>query len=259
MRKFLIATATATIAVAALLAVSVVSASADDETPTPPSLSWSFDGPFGTFDRAALQRGFQVYKEVCSNCHSMKYVTYGDLTALGYTEAQVKAIAAGVKVQDGPNKAGDMFERPGIPSDHFKAPFANEEAARANFGGALPPDFSLIAKARKYGPNYIVAILTGFRDPPAGVKVPTAHYYNTYFPNHMIAMPPPLTDGAVTYADGTKPTVHQMARDVATFLVWASDPNLEQRHRLGFKVIAFLVVLAGIFYFAKRRIWADVH
>lgn len=255
MRKFLIATAT----LAALVTCSAAVTASAADAPTPPRLSWSFDGPFGTFDRAALQRGFQVYREVCSNCHSMKYLTYGDLTQIGYTEAQVKAIAASVKVQDGPNKEGNMFERPGRPSDHFKSPFPNEEAARANFGGALPPDFSLIAKARKYGPDYIVAILTGFRNPPAGVKVPPGRYYNTYFPGHMIAMPPPLTDGAVTYADGTKASVHQMARDVATFLVWASDPSLEERHQLGFKVIVFLVILAGIFYFAKKRIWADVH
>ena len=257
MRKFLIILSGA-VALAATVAGFTAQASAAD-MPTPPKRSWSFDGPFGTFDLASLQRGYQVYKEVCSNCHSMKYVAFRNLADLGYSEAQIKTLAAQIKVTDGPNKAGDMYQRPGRPSDYFPAPFANDNAARANFNGALPPDLSLIAKARKGGPDYIVALLEGFTNPPPGFKVPDGRYYNEYFPGHKIAMPPPLTAGAVTYSDGTKATLDQEARDVANFLMWTAEPKLEERHRVGIKVILYLVVLAGVFYFAKRKIWSDVH
>ena len=229
------------------------------EAPTPPELHWSFQGIFGTYDRAALARGFQVYKEICSVCHSMNLMHYRNLQDIGFSADQVKEIAASVQVTDGPNDAGDMFERPGRPSDTFKPPFANENAARAANNGALPPDLSLIVKARKGGPDYVHGILTGFVDAPAGVKVAQGMYYNEYFPGHQIAMPPPLSDGAVTYPDGTKATVDQMSSDVSNFLAWASEPKLEERHFMGVKSVLFLIVLTVLLYGAKRKIWAAVH
>ena len=229
------------------------------EAPTPPELHWSFQGIFGTYDRAALARGFQVYKEICSACHSMNLMHYRNLQDIGFSEDQVKQIAASVQVTDGPNDAGDMFERPGRPSDTFKPPFANENAARAANNGALPPDLSLIVKARKGGPDYVDGILTGFSDPPADMKMAQGMYYNKYFPGHQIAMPPPLYDGAVTYPDGTKATVDQMASDVSNFLAWASEPKLEERHFIGVKSVLFLIVLTVLLYGAKRKIWAAVH
>jgi ubiquinol-cytochrome c reductase cytochrome c1 subunit len=235
-------------------------ARAQEEVPPPPHQSWSFEGVFGTYDQAALQRGFQVYKEVCSACHPVKHLYYRDLTEIGYTEDQVKGIAAQAQVTDGPNDQGEMYQRPGKPSDPIASPFANDQAARAANNGALPPDLSLIVKAREGGPDYVYAILTGFKDPPAGFKMQPNMNYNEYFPGHQIAMPPPLTtDGQLTYADGTKATVPQMAHDVTTFLAWAAEPNLNERHRMGAKVILFLVIAAGVFYAAKRRIWAALH
>ena len=229
------------------------------EAPTLPELHWSFQGIFGTYDRAALARGFQVYKEICSACHSMNLMHDRNLQDIGFSEDQVKQIAASVQVTDGPNDAGDMFERPGRPSDTFKPPFANENAARAANNGALPPDLSLIVKARKGGPDYVDGILTGFSDPPADMKMAQGMYYNKYFPGHQIAMPPPLSDGAVTYPDGTKATVDQMASDVSNFLAWASEPKLEERHFMGVKSVLFLIVLTVLLYGAKRKIWAAVH
>ena len=233
------------------------------EGPSLPRQSWSFDGPFGTFDRGELQRGYQVYKEVCSSCHSMSLVAFRNLADAGgpgFTEAEVKSLAAQFQIQDGPNDDGDMFDRPGLASDHFKAPFANDKAARAANNGALPPDLSLMAKARVGGPSYVHAVLTGYGEAPADVKVAQGLYYNKYFPGNAIAMPQPLnSEGQVTYADGTKASVNQMARDVSAFLMWTAEPKLEERHRLGLQVLAFLVILGGLFYFAKRRVWADVH
>lgn len=228
------------------------------ETEAPPSQNWSFDGMFGTYDQAAMQRGFQVFQNICSNCHATKYLAFRDLTALGYNEDEVKAIAAGYQVQDGPNDQGDMFERPGRPSDHRPPPFPNEQAARSANGGALPPDLSLMAKAREYGPDYIYGILTGYEEPPAGVTVPEGMHYNKYFPGHMIAMPPPLTDDAVQYEDGTKATVAQEASDVTQFLMWLAEPKLEQRKETGVKALLFLIILAGVLYAYKRKVWADV-
>jgi ubiquinol-cytochrome c reductase cytochrome c1 subunit len=224
-----------------------------------PQQRWSFQGIFGTYDRAALQRGFQVYKEICSNCHSMNLVHYRDLQNIGFSEDQVKQIAASVQVTDGPNDAGDMFERPGKPSDPFKAPFPNDNAARAANNGALPPDLSLMAKARPGGPDHIYGIMTGYGEPPAGVTIAEGMNYNKYFPGHQIAMPPPLSDGAVTYADGTKATVDQMAHDVANFLAWTAEPKLEERHLIGVKTVLFLIVLTALLYGVKRKIWAAVH
>jgi ubiquinol-cytochrome c reductase cytochrome c1 subunit len=236
-----------------------------------PHQQWSFEGPLGTYDEATLQHGFQVYKEVCAVCHALKHVACRDLTEIGYGEDQVKGIAAqfapgppgGVPVQvtdAQPNDQGQMVQRPARPSDFFVPPFPNDQAARAANNGALPPDMSLLVKARDGGPDYVYGIATGFKDAPAACKLGANMYWNEYFPGHQIAMPPPLTaDGQVTYADGTKPTIKQMAADVTTFLAWASEPNLNERHRMGAKVILFLLVAAGLFYAAKRRIWAKIH
>ncbi len=243
---------------AALLALGAAAAQAQE---APPLLTqqWSFDGPFGTYDRAAAQRGLQVYEEVCSRCHSLNLLHYGDLAGLGYTEEQVKAIAAQKQVTDGPNDQGEMYQRPGRPSDKFVAPFPNEKAARAALNGALPPDLSLIIKAREGGANYVYSILNGYKEPPPGFKLSDNMQYNEYFPGHQIAMPPPLAGNDVTYADGTKATLQQEAHDVATFLTWASEPTMEERKRTGAKVIIFLAVMTIALYGAKRRIWADVH
>jgi ubiquinol-cytochrome c reductase cytochrome c1 subunit len=189
----------------------------------------------------------------------MNLMHYRNLQDIGFSEDQVKQIAASVQVTDGPNDAGDMFERPGRPSDTFKPPFANENAARAANNGALPPDLSLIVKARKGGADYVHGILTGYSDPPADMKMAEGMNYNKYFPGHQIAMPPPLSDGAVTYPDGTKATVDQMASDVSNFLTWASEPKLEERHFIGVKSVLFLIVLTVLLYGAKRKIWAAVH
>jgi ubiquinol-cytochrome c reductase cytochrome c1 subunit len=252
-------------AVAALSLGLSFSARAEEE-PSLPKQDWSFYGVFGTFDRAAAQRGFQVYKDVCSACHSMHLLFYRDLGGggatdggIGISEDEVKAIAAEVQVTDGPNDQGDMFQRPGRPSDRFVSPFPNEQAARSSNNGALPPDLSLIVKARKGGPDYVYGILTGFKDAPAGFTVNPGMYYNETFAGHQIAMPPPLSDGAVTYADGTNATVPQMAHDVVTFLAWAANPELESRHRVGVKVVIFLLILTGLLYAVKRKVWSDVH
>jgi len=251
--------------VAALAAVLVLAlglggaARAEEKAPKPPHQQWSFDGVFGTYNRAALQRGFQVYKEVCSTCHGVKHLYFRDLEQIGYSEEQVKGIAAQVEVTDGPNEQGEMFQRPARPSDPIPGPFANDEAARAANNGALPPDLSLITKAREGGPDYIAALLTGFKDPPAGMKMNPNMSYNEFFPGHQIAMPPPLAPDQVKYADGTAATVPQMAHDVVTFLAWAADPTLDERHRMGFKVMLFLIVATGVFYAAKRKIWSRIH
>ena len=225
-----------------------------------PEEKWRFDGPLGTFDRAELQRGFLVYKEVCAGCHSLKYLAYRNLAEIGFSAAEVKAIAAQVQVTDGPNEQGEMFQRPGLPADRFKSPFANEKAARAANNGAYPPDLSLITKARVGGPDYTYAVLIGYDDPPAGVLLADGMSYNRYFPGHQIAMPQPLaSDGQVDYADGTEASVARMARDVTAFLHWAAEPKLEERKRLGLKVGLFLLVLTGLFYLVKRKVWAAAH
>jgi cytochrome c1 len=245
--------------------------------PVPPRQSWSFSGPFGQFDRGQLQRGFKVYKEVCSVCHGMKFVAFRDLESLGYSEGQVKAIAGEYKIQDGPNDQGDMFERDGRPADYFPTPWPNENAARARYNG-IPPDMSVLAKARSYsrgfpwfvfdmftqfqeqGPDYIHALMTGYKDkPPASVTLPPGSFYNEYFPGHAIAMPPPLTDKRVDYTDGSPTTVDQYGKDVAAFLVWASEPSMEARKRIGFQVMIFLIVLSTLLYFTKKKVWADAH
>lgn len=224
-----------------------------------PGQSWSFAGAFGTFDRASLQRGYQVYKEVCASCHSMNLIRFRDLGALGFNEDEIKAIAAEYEATDGPNDQGEMFQRPARPSDKFKAPFANDNAARAANNGALPPDLSLMAKARRGGPNYTYALMTGYSDPPPGATLMDGMSYNKFFPGHQIAMPKPLNPDQVTFADGTKSTVEQMSHDVSTFLAWTAEPELEARKRLGVKVILFLIILTGLLYATKRKVWGAVH
>lgn len=234
-------------------------ASSVGEAPELPEVEWSFDGFFGTFDRGAAQRGLHVYQEVCAACHSLSLVAYRDLEAIGFTEDQVKAIASAVQVADGPNDEGEMFERPGRPSDRFRAPFPNEQAARAANNGALPPDLSLMAKARAGGPSYAYGLLTGYADPPPDFQLQEGMNYNLYFPGHQIAMPPPLSDGQVEFADNTEATVPQMAHDVVTFLMWTAEPKLEVRKQTGVKAVLFLCVLSLLLYACKRKIWAAVH
>jgi ubiquinol-cytochrome c reductase cytochrome c1 subunit len=223
-----------------------------------PNANFSFAGFFGTFDRGAAQRGLQVYKEVCAACHGMYQLSYRNLLEIGLSEDQVRAIAATFEVRDGPNDMGEMFDRPARLSDRFRRPFANELAARAANNGAYPPDLSVIAKARPNGANYLHALLTGYVDPPAGFTVAEGMHYNAYFPGHQIAMPAILNPDQVQYADGTAATVDQMARDVSTFLAWAAEPETEQRRAMGVRIILFLIVLGGLTYAVKRKIWADV-
>ena len=222
-----------------------------------PHESWSFSGPFGTFDRAAAQRGFQVYKEVCSNCHSMKEAYYRNLDGIGLSPGQIKAIAASVTVPT-IGDDGQPAERPALPADHFRSPFANELAARAALNGALPPDLSVIVKAREGGPDYVYGILTGYADPPPTMKMGDGMYYNKMYPGHQIAMPQPLQPDQVTYADGTKATLDQEAHDVVTFLTYIANPEMEQRKRIGVKIMLFLAMLTGVTYAVKRKVWSDV-
>jgi ubiquinol-cytochrome c reductase cytochrome c1 subunit len=233
-------------------------------------IKWSFEGPFGMYDRASLQRGFQVYKEVCSACHSLKRVAFHNLNDPGgpsFTEAEVKALAAGFKVPAEPNDQGLTYDdsgqrltRPGTPADYLPGPFENDKAARVANNGALPPDLSVIIKAREGGPDYVYSILTGFNLPmPATERMAANMNYNPYFPGHQIAMPPPLSDGMVTYADGTKATIDQMARDVVAFLSWAAEPKMEERKQLGFAVMIYLVVLSGLLYLSYQRVWRGKH
>jgi len=248
------------LALAGAAMLSVGAAQAQEAAPLPDE-HWSFEGIFGTYDRAELQRGFQVYTQVCSACHALKHLLYADLggpTGLGYSTDEVKAIAAQAQVPD-INDQGEATQRPGRPSDHIAEPFPNDKAARAANNGALPPDLSLIVDAREGGARYVYGILTGFRDPPPGVKVAKGMHYNVQFPGHQIAMPPPLADNTVDYADGTKAALQQEAHDVTAFLTWASDPKMEPRKHTGVKVILFLLIATAFAYVVKRRIWADVH
>jgi cytochrome c1 len=264
---------------ASLAAVGTRTASAQ-EAEAPPRQHWSFHGPFGTYDPAQLQRGFKIYREVCSTCHSLKLLAFRNLAdpgGPGFSEAQAAAIAAGFQVTDGPNDKGEMFQRPGKLADYFPPPFPNDQAARAALGGGLPPDMSVLAKARSTeagfpqfiidaftqyqegGPDYIHAILNGYEDPPPGVAVAPGTQYNKYFPGHAIKMPKPLSDGQVEYTDGTPATLDQYAKDISAFLMWAAEPKLDERKRLGFQVFIFLIVLTGLLYFTKRRVWHDIH
>lgn len=263
------------LALTALLATSgaALAQTADLSQPeAPQSVHWSFEGVFGQYDRAQLQRGFQVYKEVCSSCHSLNRVSFADLSYENggsgmFSTAQAKAIAASYKIPAGPNDKGETTDasgqplmRAGILADHFPAPFPNEEAARTANGGALPPDQSLLVKARDGGPQYVYSIVVGDgTHPPAGFKVTDGKYYDPYFAGRNIGMPPPLRDDSVTYTDGTKATVDQEAKDVVAFLSWASEPKLEERHQLGFGVMLFMFLLSGMLYLSYRKLWKDQH
>jgi ubiquinol-cytochrome c reductase cytochrome c1 subunit len=284
-------------ALAAALSIALGSAAAaqeEQETPHyplehPAYIDWTFSGPFGRFDPQQLQRGFQVYREVCRDCHALSMVAFRTLASEHgprFTEEQVQALAAEFEVTDGPDDSGEMFQRPGRPSDYIPSIFANEQAARASNGGAYPPDLSLIAKARavtrgfptflfdlftqyqEMGPDYIHALLTGYRDPPAGVELPAGQYYNPFFiSGASLAMPPPLFDGRVEYAqnrdetevNNVPETVDQYSRDVAAFLMWAAEPHLVDRKAMGLTVMVFLILLAGLVYYTKKKVWAEVH
>jgi ubiquinol-cytochrome c reductase cytochrome c1 subunit len=222
----------------------------------PMQREWTFDGVFGKFDKQQLQRGFQVYKEVCAACHSLNYVAFRNLQDIGYSEDQVKVIASEYQVQDGPDENGDMFDRPARASDHFPKPFANEQLARASNGGALPPDLSLMTKAREDGPNYVFSLMMGYAEPPKGVEILPGMAYNTYFPGHQIGMPQQITDDRVVYADGTKATAEQIAADVTAFLHWAAEPKLEVRHATGIRVVLFALLFTVLAFLFKRRLWA---
>jgi len=222
---------------------------------------WSFKGLFGKFDRAALQRGYQVYTEVCASCHSMKYLSYRNLSEEGgpeFSEAAAKAIAASFEVQDGPNADGEMFIRPGKLSDKFVMPYDNVKAAQAANGGAYPPDMSVLVKARGGGVDYIYSLLQGYEDPPSGVTLDDGVYYNKYMYGNKIRMAAPLSDGIVEYGDGTNASVEQMSKDVTTFLMWAAEPHLEARHQMGFKAIVYLIILTILVYFSMKKIWSRV-
>jgi ubiquinol-cytochrome c reductase cytochrome c1 subunit len=246
-----------------LIAVSIAALagaaySAEDHK-EPRKISWAFDGMFGTVDKQSAQRGFQVYKEVCSACHGLGRIAFRNLTQIGFSDAEVAALAASYQVGDGPNDAGDMFQRPGKASDTFVPPHANEQAARAAHNGAYPPDLSLIIKARHDGANYVYSLLTGFAAAPADMHIPDGQYYNPYAAGERIAMPPPLSDGQVTYADGTTATVDQMSRDVVTFLQWAAEPEMEARKQMGIKALIFLAIFTAFMYVAMRNIWKRIH
>jgi len=267
-----------------ILAASVLgtasSAVAEDHAIHIARQSWSFAGPFGAFDRAQIQRGYRVYKDVCAACHGMKLVAFRNLAqpgGPGFTEAQVRAVAADFKITDGPNDKGDMFDRPGHLSDYLPSPDANEHAARDRFNGALPPDLSVIAKARgveaglprglldmitqyqEGGSDFVFALLTGYGPAPADETLTNTQYWNNAYPGHKIAMRPPLQDGMVEYTDGTPTIAEQYARDVTAFLMWAAEPHLEARKRIGFQVMIFLLLFAALAYFTKKKVWSDLH
>ncbi len=223
--------------------------------PQPPMHEWSFNGLFGTFDRSALQRGYRVYKEVCAACHGLKYIAFRNLVDIGFTEAEAKALAEEFEVAGDPDEFGDPTTRTAKLSDTFPDPFPNPQAARAANGGALPPDLTLMTKAREYGPDYLRGLLIGYTDAPADFELAPGMNYNAYFSGHQIAMAPPLSDDLVEYGDGTEATVEQMAEDVTTFLHWAANPELERRHQLGFQVMIFLILLTGLFWVVKQRVW----
>ncbi len=222
---------------------------------------WSFKSFFGTFDRASLQRGYQVYAEVCASCHSMSYLSYRNLAEKGgpeFSEEQAKAIASQFEVLDGPNSDGEMFTRAAKLSDKFVSPYKNNQEAKNANGGAYPPDMSVLVKARKGGPDYIYSVLLGYEDPPSDIKLDDGVYYNKYMYGKKIKMASPLSDGLLEYADGTAATQKQMSKDVVSFLMWAAEPHLEQRHEIGFKVIIYLLILTILVYFSMKKIWSRI-
>jgi cytochrome c1 len=262
-----------------LVAPALAQEHSHEDTSSPAKNRWSFAGPFGKFDRGQLQRGFKVYREVCSVCHGLKLIAFRNLAdpgGLGFIAAQAQAVAAEYKIQDGPNDQGEMFERPGRLADYFPPPFPNDQAARARYN-AVPPDLSVIAKARgiergfpywvfdlitqyqEQGPDYVTALLQGYEaNPPAGFTLPPGSFYNKYYPAHAIVMPPPLSDQRVEYTDGSPMTVEQYAKDISAFLMWAAEPHLDQRKRVGMQVFIFLVIFAGLLYFTKKKVWYQV-
>ena len=224
-----------------------------------PKHNWSFKGLTGTFDKSAVQRGFKVYREVCSGCHSMNLLYYRDLIDIGFSDEEVKAIAAEYTVIDGPNEEGEMFERPAKPSDRFVPPFSNEQEARISNNGSYPPDLSVITKAKKHGPDYIFNLLLGYTEPPADFELGEGMYYNKWKEGYQISMAQPLDEGYVDYDDGTENTLPQLAEDITTFLVWSAEPELEARKKLGIKVILFFIVLGSIVFIVKNRLWREIH
>lgn len=252
------------IIIAGLLAVASVVPAIASEGHAPEHVDWSFAGPFGTYDRNQLKRGFQVYKEVCSACHGLKYVAFRNLGDPGgpeFSEAEVKALAASVEVPTIDGESGEATTRKGIPADHFPSPFPNDIAAKAANNGAIPPDLSLIARGRPHGPDYVHALLTGYEETaPADVSVPEGAHYNPYMAGGVIAMPPPLTgDGQVDYAEqGVPETVDQYSKDVSAFLMWAADPKMEVRKRIGLGTIIFLSILSVLMFLSYRRVWRNV-
>jgi ubiquinol-cytochrome c reductase cytochrome c1 subunit len=236
--------------------ISLASESSNKEMP---KHDWSFKGITGTFDKAALQRGYKVFREVCSGCHSMRLLYYRDLIDIGFSESQVKVIASEYTVLDGPNDDGEMFERSARPADKFVNPYLNDNEARANNNGAYPPDLSVITKARKYGVDYLYNLLLGYKEPPEGISVGDGMYYNEWMPGNQIAMPSPLSDGSVDYDDGTDNNIKQLSEDVVTFLKWSAEPEMEVRKNLGIKVILFFVILGFVVLLAKNRLWKDIH
>ena len=234
---------------------------AAEKTPELLNPEWSFKGFFGKFDRASLQRGYQVYIEVCSACHSMKYLSYRNLYEPGgpeFSESQAKAIAASFEVIDGPNSDGEMFNRPAKLSDKFVMPYENVQAATAANGGAYPPDMSVLVKARKGGADYVYSLLLGYENPPADMELDDGVYYNKFMYGNKIKMANQLSDGLVEYGDGTQATIEQMSKDVTTFLMWTAEPHLEARHQMGFKVIVYLIILTILVYFSMKKIWSRV-
>lgn len=257
MNKLMLAAAASLGLLTAGVALAPTGAQAAGEAVKPIQNEWNHDGVFGTFDRGAVQRGFQVYREICAACHGLDYMAFRTLSDIGFDEEQIKAIAAEYFVIDGPDDEGEMFERDGRPSDNYPNPFPNENAARAANGGAYPPDLSLMTKARKDGVNYVYSLLLGYDEEKAD-DCGNA-YYNTYFPGHCYGMPQPLYGDDVEYLDGTEATIEQQSADVAQFLHWVAEPKLEQRKQTGLKVMIFLVIMTAIVFAYKRRIWADLH
>ncbi|MGE0754671.1 MAG: cytochrome c1 [Alphaproteobacteria bacterium] len=249
---------TATLFFSVIFAASAALASSDNQK-YPKQVHWSFDGMLGKVDKQSAQRGFQVYKEVCAACHGLERVAFRNLHDLGFTEAEIKALAAESTIADGPNDEGEMFDRAGLPSDYFPSPYANVNAARAANNGAYPPDLSLIVKARPNGANYLYSLMSGYGEPPADHHVPDGMYYNPYFAGGNIAMPAPLSDDRVVYEDGTSATTDQMSRDVVNFLQWAAEPEMEERKQMGIKVLIYLAITTIFLYIAMRHIWKRVH
>ena len=220
--------------------------------------NWTFEGIFGRYDDLSLQRGLQIYQEVCSACHGMKRVRFRELEDLGFTEDQIKKYSETFDIIDGPNELGEMFTRPGEPSDTFVSPYKNKEEAKASFNGVYPPDLSLLTKAMKNGPDYIYSLLTGYEDPPNDFELTEGLYYNPYHDGKVIAMPPPLYDDAIEYIDGTNASLHQLSYDIVNFLSWAAEPELEKRKSMGVKVILFLIVLTALLYVTMKETWSRI-